>query len=320
MSTLCAGCGHDAISAAIIHACFELSLPPHRVAKLSGIGCSSKSPTYILGRPRLQRRARAHAVRATGALLANQELIRRRLRRRRHGVSIGMGQYAHLMRRNVRMVYIVENNGVYGLTKGQFSATADRGSTSKRTGPVEQPIDSRGRDRARRRVRRPQFSGDKAQLRPLLQAAFEHRGAACIDVITPCVTFNNHDGSTKSFDYVREHNIAVNALDVILGREQIEVDYAEGAARRSRCTTARRLCCESSTPITIAATDTVALATIERHRVSGEIVTGLVYVNDDADELHDILNTTTRPLNELSASANCARDRTRWRDQHISSR
>ncbi len=234
MSTLCAGCGHDAISAAIIHACFELSLPPHRVAKLSGIGCSSKTPTYMLGQSHgfNSVHGRMPSV-LTGANLANRDLIYLGVSGDGDTASIGLGQFAHAMRRGVNMVYIVENNGVYGLTKGQFSATADRGSTSKKgAGALDQPIDLVGMaiGLGASFVGRS-FSGDKAQLVPLIKAAFEHRGAAFIDVISPCVTFNNHAGSTKSFDYVREHNIAVNALDVIVGREPIEIDYEEGASQ-----------------------------------------------------------------------------------------
>ena len=220
MSTLCAGCGHDAISAAIIHACFELSLPPHRIAKLSGIGCSSKTPTYMLGQSHgfNSVHGRMPSV-LTGANLANRDLIYLGVSGDGDTASIGLGQFAHAMRRGVNMVYIVENNGVYGLTKGQFSATADRGSKSKKgADALDQPIDLVGMaiGLGASFVARS-FSGDKAQLVPLIKAAFEHKGAAFIDVISPCVTFNNHAGSTKSFDYVREHNIAVNALDVITG-------------------------------------------------------------------------------------------------------
>src|SRR5271170_5313486 len=227
MSTLCAGCGHDSISAAIIQACFELDLPPHRIAKLSGIGCSSKTPTYFLGRAHgfNSVHGRMPAV-ATGANLANRELIYLGVSGDGDTASIGLGQFAHAMRRDVNMVYIVENNGVYGLTKGQFSATSDRGAKSKRgVTNSDEAIDlvalaiQLGASFVAR-----SFSGDKAQLVPLIKAAFEHRGAAFIDVISPCVTFNNHAGSTKSFDYVREHNAAVNYLDVITGREEITVD------------------------------------------------------------------------------------------------
>jgi 2-oxoglutarate/2-oxoacid ferredoxin oxidoreductase subunit beta len=308
MSTLCAGCGHDAISAAIIHACFELSLPPHRVAKLSGIGCSSKTPTYMLGQSHgfNSVHGRMPSV-LTGASLANRDLIYLGVSGDGDTASIGLGQFAHAMRRGVNMVYIVENNGVYGLTKGQFSATADRGSKSKKgPGALDQPIDLVGMaiGLGASFVARS-FSGDKAQLVPLIKAAFEHRGSSFIDVISPCVTFNNHAGSTKSFDYVREHNIAVNALDVITGREPIEVEYAEGASQS--------VAMHDGTTIVLRKLDadhdcrdrSAALATLERCRVSGEIATGLIYLNDEADELHDILGTTTRPLNELSEGELC---------------
>src|ERR1700726_429978 len=231
VSTLCAGCGHDSISAAIIQACFELDLPPHRIAKLSGIGCSSKTPTYFLGKSHgfNSVHGRMPSV-LTGANLANRELIYLGVSGDGDSASIGLGQFAHAMRRGVNMVYIVENNGVYGLTKGQLSAPADRGSKSKKgSDAMDQPIDLVGMaiGLGASFVARS-FSGDKAQLVPLIKAAFEHKGAAFIDVISPCVTFNNHAGSTKSFDYVREHNIAVNALDVISGRTPIEIEYAEG--------------------------------------------------------------------------------------------
>ena len=216
VSTLCAGCGHDSISAAIIQAFFELAIPPHRVAKLSGIGCSSKTPTYFLGAGHgfNSVHGRMPSV-VTGAALANRDLIYLGVSGDGDSASIGLGQFAHIMRRGVNMVYIVENNGVYGLTKGQFSATADKGSKAKR-GAVnsDEPIDlvqlalllgatyvARG------------FSGDKAQLVPLIKAAVEHKGVAFIDVVSPCVAFNNHPGSTKSYDYVRAHNESVNRLD-----------------------------------------------------------------------------------------------------------
>src|SRR5690348_13879510 len=221
VSTLCAGCGHDSISAAIVQACFELALPPHRIAKLSGIGCSSKTPTYFLGVSHgfNSVHGRMPSV-LTGANLANRDLIYLGVSGDGDSASIGLGQFAHVLRRGVNMVYIVENNGVYGLTKGQFSATSDKGSKSKR-GAVnsDEAIDlvllalalgatfvARG------------FSGDKAQLVPLIRAAVAHRGAAFIDVVSPCVAFNNHSGSTKSYDYVREHNDAVNRLDFMPAR------------------------------------------------------------------------------------------------------
>src|ERR671937_620940 len=227
VSTLCAGCGHDSISAAIIQACFELSVPPHRIAKLSGIGCSSKTPTYFLGQSHgfNSVHGRMPSV-LTGANLANRDLIYLGVSGDGDSASIGLGQFAHCIRRGVDMVYIVENNGVYGLTKGQFSATSDRGSKSKR-GAVnsDAPIDLVGMALqlgATYVVR--SFSGDKAQLVPMIKAAIQHHGAALIDCISPCVAFNNHEGSTKSFNYVREHNDAVNHLAVIVGRDEITAD------------------------------------------------------------------------------------------------
>src|SRR5208282_5961020 len=216
VSTLCAGCGHDSISAAIIQACFDLDLEPHRVAKLSGIGCSSKTPDYFLGNSHgfNSVHGRMPSV-ATGANLANRELLYLGVSGDGDSASIGIGQFAHVMRRGVNMVYIVENNGVYGLTKGQFSATADAGSRSKR-GVInaDSPVDMVGMalQLGATFVARS-FSGDKDQLVPLIKAAIAHRGAAFIDVISPCVAFNNHAGSTKSYEYVREHNEAANKLD-----------------------------------------------------------------------------------------------------------
>src|SRR5437867_241325 len=227
VSTLCAGCGHDSISAAVIQAFYELDIAPHRVAKLSGIGCSSKTPTYFLGSSHgfNSVHGRMPSV-LTGANLANRDLIYLGVSGDGDSASIGLGQFAHVMRRGVNMVYIVENNGVYGLTKGQFSATADRGSKSKR-GAVnnEEAIDlamlalQLGATFVAR-----SFSGDKEQLVPLIRAAIAHHGAASIDVISPCVAFNNHTGSTKSYDFVREHNEAVNRLDFKPVRSEITTE------------------------------------------------------------------------------------------------
>src|SRR6202007_3028973 len=232
VSTLCAGCGHDSITASIIEACYELSIEPHRVAKISGIGCSSKTPDYFLGNSHgfNSVHGRMPSV-LTGANLANRDLIYLGVSGDGDSASIGLGQFAHAMRRGVNMVYIVENNGVYGLTKGQFSATSDKGAKSKRgvvnsdeaIDLVEMALQLGATFVAR------SFSGDKAQLVPLIEAALKHEGAAFIDCISPCVAFNNHDGSTKSFDYVREHNAAVNYLDFMTGRAPITAEYEPGA-------------------------------------------------------------------------------------------
>src|SRR5271165_1444751 len=213
VSTLCAGCGHDSISAAIIQACFEIDLEPHRLAKMSGIGCSSKTPAYFLGASHgfNSVHGRMPSV-LTGANLANRELIYLGVSGDGDTASIGLGQFAHAIRRGVNMTYIVENNGVYGLTKGQFSATADRGSKSKKgVLNTDNAIDlvAMALQLGATFVARS-FSGDKTQLIPIIKAAIEHRGAAFIDVISPCIAFHNHAGSTKSLDYVRAHNEAVN--------------------------------------------------------------------------------------------------------------
>src|SRR5690348_8781989 len=233
ISTLCAGCGHDSISAALIQACYELDIEPYRVAKLSGIGCSSKTPTYFLGQSHgfNSVHGRMPSV-LTGANLANRDLIYLGVSGDGDSASIGLGQFAHCVRRGVNMVYICENNGVYGLTKGQFSATADKGSRSKTATNSDNPIDlvSLALVLGATFVARS-FSGDKHQLVPLLKAAIAHKGSAVIDIISPCVQFNNHAGSTKSFDFVREHNEAVNRLDIIEGRAPITADYAPGTTQ-----------------------------------------------------------------------------------------
>ena len=308
VSTLCAGCGHDSISAAIVHACFELSLPPHRIAKLSGIGCSSKTPTYFLGASHgfNSVHGRMPSV-LTGANLANRDLIYLGVSGDGDSASIGLGQFAHCMRRGVNMVYIVENNGVYGLTKGQFSATADKGAKNRRGVPnLDEPIDLVGMalQLGATFVGRS-FSGDKGQLVPLIKAALTHRGAAFIDCISPCVAFNNHEGSTKSFDYVREHNEAVNFLDVITTREEITADYAPGTVEIVRqhdgsFLKLRKLDNEYDPTDRVA-----AMNFLHTHHARGEIVTGLLYVDPDAQDMHDYLATAEKPFNELDERELC---------------
>jgi len=308
VSTLCAGCGHDSISSAIIEACFELSIEPHRVAKLSGIGCSSKTPTYFLGNSHgfNSVHGRMPSV-LTGANLANRELIYLGVSGDGDSASIGLGQFAHALRRGVNMVYIVENNGVYGLTKGQFSATADRGSKSKR-GVVntDNAIDlvAMALQLGSTFVARS-FSGDKTQLVPIIKAAIEHEGAAFIDVISPCVAFNNHAGSTKSFDYVREHNEAVNRLDFITGRAPITVDYPPGSVelveQHDGTTLAlRKLAAEYDVHDRLA-----AMTFLQHHAARGQVVTGLLYIEREADDLHKHLNTVEAPLNTLAEKELC---------------
>src|SRR5213596_2151219 len=308
ISTLCAGCGHDSISAAIIQACWELAIQPHRVAKLSGIGCSSKTPTYFLDKSHgfNSVHGRMPSV-LTGANLANRDLIYLGVSGDGDSASIGLGQFAHAMRRGVNMTYIVENNGVYGLTKGQFSATADEGSKSKK-GVVntDAGIDmvSIALQLGASFVARS-FSGDKNQLVPLIAAAIRHKGAAFIDVISPCVAFNNHAGSTKSFDYVREHNDAVNRLDVITGREPITVDYAPGTVQVVEQHDGTRLALRKIDADYDAHDRLAAMTFLQKHAAKGQVVTGLLYVDPDSEDLHTHLDTVETPLNTLEAKDLC---------------
>jgi len=308
VSTLCAGCGHDSISAAIVQACWELDIEPHRVAKLSGIGCSSKTPTYFLGNSHgfNSVHGRMPSV-LTGANLANRELLYLGVSGDGDTASIGLGQFAHSVRRGVNMVYIVENNGVYGLTKGQFSATADKGSKSKRgVANTDEPLDLIGMalQLGATFVARS-FSGDKQQLVPLIKAAIEHRGAAFIDVISPCVAFNNHPGSTKSYDYVREHNEAVNRLDVMAEREEITADYAAGTVvdvtqHDGSVIHLRKLATDYDP------TDRIKVMNyLQERAAAGEVATGLLYLQPDAPDLHQHLNTVDTPLGQLTERELC---------------
>jgi 2-oxoglutarate/2-oxoacid ferredoxin oxidoreductase subunit beta len=306
ISTLCAGCGHDSISAAIIQACFEMAIEPHRVAKLSGIGCSSKTPDYFLGASHgfNSVHGRMPSV-LTGANLANRELIYLGVSGDGDSASIGFGQFAHSIRRAVNMTYIVENNGVYGLTKGQFSATSDKGSKAKKgTVNTDEPIDLVGiaLQLGATYVARS-FSGDKSQLVPLIMGALRHQGAAFIDCISPCVAFNNHEGSTKSYDFVREHNEAMNQLDVILGRETITAEYAPGEVREvtqhdGSILRLRKLH-SGYDP-----TDRVgAMNHLQERKAAGEIATGLLFVDPEPHDLHSHLDTVALPLNRLDDAA-----------------
>jgi 2-oxoglutarate ferredoxin oxidoreductase subunit beta len=308
ISTLCAGCGHDSITAAIIEACFELSVEPHKVAKISGIGCSSKTPTYFLGNSHgfNSVHGRMPSV-LTGANLANRELLYLGVSGDGDSASIGFGQFAHAIRRGVNMVYIVENNGVYGLTKGQFSATADRGSKSKR-GLInsDSAIDmvAIALQLGATYVARS-FSGDKDQLVPLIKGAIEHEGAAFIDVISPCVAFNNHAGSTKSFDYVREHNEAVNRLDVITGRAPIKLDQAPGTVQVVEQHDGTRLVLRKLNADYDPSDRLAAMSFLQHHAAKGQVVTGLIYLDHEPEDLHGSLNTIATPLNELGDKELC---------------
>lgn len=308
VSTLCAGCGHDSVSAAIIQACHELSIPAHRVAKLSGIGCSSKTPTYFLGKSHgfNSVHGRMPSV-ATGANMANRELYYIGISGDGDTASIGLGQFAHIVRRRINMTYVVDNNGTYGLTKGQFSATNDKGSTSKKGIPnLYEPIDLAmmaiqiGATFVAR-----SFSGDKAQLVPLLKAALKHEGFAFLDVISPCVAFNNHSGSTKSYEYVRSHREELALADLIPIRDEIQIDYAPGSvedvAMPDGTTLRLRKLREDYDPRDRVA----AMDTLMRRSEAGEIATGLLYLDDDPSDCHEILNTVAAPLATLGEAELC---------------
>jgi len=308
ISTLCAGCGHDSISASLIQACFDLDIEPHRVAKLSGIGCSSKTPDYFLGQSHgfNSVHGRMPSV-LSGANLANKDLIYLGVSGDGDSASIGLGQFVHCVRRAVNMVYICENNGVYGLTKGQFSATADQGSKSKAGGTnMDSPIDlvSLALLSGATFVARS-FSGDKAQLVPLIRAAITHNGPAVIDIISPCIAFNNHPGSTKSLDFVRAHNEAVNKIDFIDEHDEITLDQEPGTVTNVKqhdgSILRLRKLAESYDP-----TNKVrAMNYLQERSALGELVTGLLYINTESSDLHSMLNTVDTPLNQLGTAELC---------------
>ena len=281
-TTLCPGCGHNAITGGIIQAAWEAGLEPHRVAKLSGIGCSSKTPAYFLGHSHGFNavHGRMPSV-ATGVHAANRSLTLIAVSGDGDTASIGLGQFCHLVRRNVPMVYIVENNGVYGLTKGQFSATADVGSTQK-GGKANQlmPIDlcALAIELGCGFVARS-FSGDQKQLRPLLKAAFAHPGTAVLDVISPCVTFADHEGSTKSYAAVKEHDAPLHDIDYVPYFEDITVDYEPGTTREVAMPDGSRVFLKKLAEDYDPTDDHRALATLREARAELKLVTGLVYVN-----------------------------------------
>ncbi|MGH8225689.1 MAG: 2-oxoacid:ferredoxin oxidoreductase subunit beta [Gammaproteobacteria bacterium] len=306
ISTLCAGCGHDSISAALIQACFDLELEPYRIAKLSGIGCSAKTPTYFLGA--------AHGFNgvhgrmpslATGANLANRDLIYVGISGDGDTASIGLGQFVHAIRRGVNMLYMVENNGTYGLTKGQFSATADVGSTSKGgEANLYPPIDlvRLALDMGAGFVARG-FSGDKDQLVPLIRAALSYPGFAYIDCLSPCVTFNNHEGSTKSYAYVREHEFAV--ADLVPPAEEITVSYAPGERKAVTLHDGSQLLLRKLAEDYDPGDRGAALDLLAAHRNRGEIPTGLFYLDPVGTDMHAHLHTVETPLNALDFTELC---------------
>jgi 2-oxoglutarate ferredoxin oxidoreductase subunit beta len=308
ISTLCAGCGHDSISASIIQACFELNIEPHRLAKLSGIGCSSKTPDYFLGQSHgfNSVHGRMPSV-LTGANMANKELIYLGVSGDGDSASIGLGQFMHCVRRGVNMLYVTENNGVYGLTKGQFSATADRGSKSKAGGTNnDSALDLVGLalQIGATFVARS-FSGDKQQLVPLLMAGLSHPGPAFIDVISPCVAFNNHPGSTKSFEFVRAHNEAVNRLDFMDPREPITVDYAPGTTTDVTLHDGSKLRLAKLHAEYDPHDRIGAMTYMQSRAAAGELVTGLIYIDPAPRDMHAMLNTIDAPLNRLSEKELC---------------
>ena len=301
-STLCAGCGHNAISERIIESFFEMGVNPTQVIKLSGIGCSSKTPAYFL-KPSHGFNAvhgRMPSV-ATGAVLANQHLRAIGVSGDGDTASIGIGQFVHTMRRNMPIIYIIEDNGCYGLTKGQFSATADVGSKLK-TGVVNElpPIDTcalaiqLGATFVAR-----SFSGDKKQLSAVLKAAIAHRGTAMLDVISPCVTFNDHEGSTKSYDYMKDHDEPLHDIDFVAYFENIEVNYDPGETQDVQMHDGSHLRLRKLDRNYDATDSLKALSAIESARRDHEVLTGILYVNPEGKTLLDLLHTVDEPLATL---------------------
>ncbi len=303
-STLCAGCGHDAITSQIIKSFFEYGVEPHRVVKLSGIGCSSKTPTYFLSRSYGFNavHGRMPAI-ATGAMLANRNLISIGVSGDGDTASIGMGQFVHLLRRNIPMIYIMENNGVYGLTKGQFSATADQGSVLK-TGVVNDlpPVDccilaiELGCGYVAR-----SFAGDPKQLVALLQGALAHRGTAFLDVISPCVTFNNHEGSTKSYKYAKEMEELIHEINFVPFYQQITVDYEAGTTKVVELHDGSHITLRKLERDFNPMNKPDSLRMIRDANSKGEFLTGLLYVDPTKPDFTEILNMHDEALGTLPA-------------------
>jgi len=303
MSTLCAGCGHDSVTAAIIEACWGLDMRPEQLVKLSGIGCSSKTTSYFV--------SGAHGFNsvhgrmpsiASGANAANRELTYVGVSGDGDSLSIGLGQLVHAIRRNVNMLYIIENNGVYGLTKGQFSASADIGTKAKK-GEVNEspPIDpvllalSLGATFVARG-----FSGDKAQLVPLIQAGMRHRGFALIDVLSPCVTFNDHEGSTKSYTFTREHYHAAIEADFVPPAQEISVDYPPGEVLPVQLHDGSRVVLHKLGASYDPTDRSAAYSFIEQKLKQNEYVTGLIHIDEDVShEFHSLNKTSSVPLNRI---------------------
>jgi len=301
-STMCRGCGHDAITASIIRAFFQSGVDPRKVIKLSGIGCSSKTPAYFLSQAFGFNgvHGRMSAL-ATGASLANRNLIPIGVSGDGDTAAIGLGNFCHMMRRNVNITYIVENNGVYGLTKGQFSATADKGSRMKAGKINDMPaIDvaelaiTFGATYVAR-----SFSGDRKQLAPLIQGALAHKGSAILDVLSPCVTFNNHEGSTKSLKYIRENLDPIHNVDFIPQYENIEADYKEGTDHAVTLHEGSRIVLHKLNSDYDPTNKTQALTAIHAAVAEGKFLTGLIYYDPNRLEFAEELNLCETPLAEL---------------------
>jgi 2-oxoglutarate ferredoxin oxidoreductase subunit beta len=308
MSTLCAGCGHDSITAAIIRAFWEQSIAPHRIAKLSGIGCSSKTPTYFVGGAHGFNSAhgRMPAI-AAGAIAANRDLTFIGVSGDGDSLSIGLGHLSHAIRRNLNMVYVIENNGVYGLTKGQFSASADVGSKSKRgeanrmapIDPVRLALGLGATFVAR------SFSGDKEQLVPILRAAIAHRGFAIIDVISPCVTFNDHSGSTKSYLHTRKYSTQLVETDFVPPAKEILAEITSVGSTAVKMHDGSTVLFKS-VPADYDPTDRIKVsAYLDQNQRNGQILTGLLYVDNDSADLHEQSETCATPLRDLPYDKLC---------------
>lgn len=303
LSTLCAGCGHDSISTAIIQACFELAIPPHRIAKISGIGCSSKTPTYFMASSHgfNSVHGRMPSV-ATGAVLANRDLTYIGVSGDGDTASIGMGQFTHVVRRNLNMLYVVMNNGCYGLTKGQDSATSDVGSIGKAGHPTMfSSIDLAGLalELGAGFVARS-FSGDKEQLIPLIKAGIAHKGFALLDVMSPCVTFNNTTTSTKSYTYVRDHMGSTSIADFVPEKSEITASVAPGQHKVVEMHDGSSIHLQALAEGWDPTNRLSAINAVHNANQKGEVLTGLLYINPEQMEVHEILNTIPSPLNALT--------------------
>jgi len=308
MSTLCAGCGHDSITAALVRALWEMSVQPHMIAKLSGIGCSSKTPTYFVSGAHGFNSAHGRMPPiATGASAANRDLTYIGISGDGDSLSIGLGHMCHAIRRNVRMVYVIENNGVYGLTKGQFSASADIGTKSKKGEKNRMaPIDSvtLGLSLGATFIARS-FSGDKDQLVPILKAALAHRGFSLIDVISPCVTFNDHEGSTKSYLYTRQHDFKALEADFVPPASEILAHIGQNGAVSVTMHDGSAILFKGVPPDYNPTDREKVSAYLEEHQGKGEVVTGLLYVDESVPDLHEMNATPDIPLTRVEYEKLC---------------